>query len=89
MTSVTVDDCLDKVGNRFQLVVIASRRARQLAMGATPRVDVEGSKPTVAALKEIASGLITPDEIRSINIQTQMEAEESKPALEINLSLDD
>lgn len=89
MASVTVDDCLDKVGNRFQLVVVASRRARQLAMGAIPRVDVDGSKPTVVALREIASGLITPDEIRSINIQTLIEAEENKPALEINLSLAD
>ncbi|GBU10086.1 hypothetical protein AwWohl_12240 [Gammaproteobacteria bacterium] len=82
MPSVTIDECLEKVGNRFQLVVIAARRARQLAMGDTPRVETEGSKPTVAALKEIGLGAITPDEIREINITTPINPEPLHPILD-------
>ena len=54
MARVTVEDCLDKVDNRFHLVLAASRRARQLAMGAQPLVPWENDKPTVVALREIA-----------------------------------
>lgn len=57
MARVTVEDCLDNVDNRFQLVLIATKRARQIAMGATPLVDEENDKPTVIALREIAEGL--------------------------------
>lgn len=58
MARITVEDCLDKVDNRFQLVLIASKRARQVAMGAEPRVALENDKPTVVALREIANGLV-------------------------------
>ncbi|MFO1431078.1 MAG: DNA-directed RNA polymerase subunit omega [Candidatus Competibacteraceae bacterium] len=54
MARITVEDCLDKVDNRFNLVLAASRRARQLAMGAQPLVAWENDKPTVIALREIA-----------------------------------
>jgi len=54
MARITVEDCLDKVDNRFNLVLAASRRARQLAMGAQPLVPWENDKPTVVALREIA-----------------------------------
>jgi DNA-directed RNA polymerase subunit omega len=54
MARITVEDCLDKVDNRFNLVLAASRRARQLAMGAQPLVAWENDKPTVVALREIA-----------------------------------
>ena len=54
MARVTVEDCLDKVDNRFQLILVASKRARQIAQGAEPRVDAMGDKPTVIALREIA-----------------------------------
>ena len=54
MARVTVEDCLDKVDNRFHLVLAASRRARQLAMGAQALVPWENDKPTVVALREIA-----------------------------------
>lgn len=60
MARVTVEDCLDKVENRFQLVLAAARRARQLAMGAEPLVTWENDKPTVAALREIAANKIDP-----------------------------
>ncbi len=58
MARVTVTDCLDKVDNRFELVLVATKRARQLILGATPLVEPEKDKPTVIALREIAEGLI-------------------------------
>lgn len=58
MARVTVEDCLEHVDNRFELVRLASRRARQLAQGKDPLVAPENDKPTVIALREIAAGLI-------------------------------
>jgi DNA-directed RNA polymerase subunit omega len=54
MARVTVEDCLGKVANRFQLVLLAAKRARQLAIGAEPMLEWENDKPTVMALREIA-----------------------------------
>lgn len=60
MARVTVEDAVEKVGNRFDLVLVASRRARQIATGGKdPLVDIENDKPTVLALREIEAGLIT------------------------------
>lgn len=56
MARVTVDDCLHKIPNRFQMTLAATHRARQLANGATPMVDAEKDKPTVVALRELAAG---------------------------------
>jgi len=56
MARITVEDCLENVDNRFQLVLVATRRARQLANGAEPYVPWEDDKPTVVALREIAAG---------------------------------
>lgn len=61
MARITVEDCLGNVANRFELVLLASRRARQIADGAEPLVDEDRDKPTVVALREIAEGLITTD----------------------------
>ena len=61
MARLTVEDCLDHVENRFALVLVATRRARQLAMGADPLLPVENDKPTVLALREIAENLITDE----------------------------
>ena len=58
MARITVEDCIDKVGNRFELVLLATKRARQITRGATPLVEIENDKPTVIALREIASGKI-------------------------------
>jgi DNA-directed RNA polymerase subunit omega len=58
MARLTVEDCLDNVDNRFELVLIASKRARQLSMGAEPLVELENDKPTVLALREIAENKI-------------------------------
>jgi DNA-directed RNA polymerase subunit omega len=62
MARVTVEDCLEHVENRFELVMVASKRAREIAVqGAQPMVDWENDKPTVVALREIADGLIKAD----------------------------
>ncbi len=61
MARITVEDCLEKVENRFQLVLIATKRARQLAGGAEPMVRRDNDKNTVIALREIAEGLVTAD----------------------------
>lgn len=59
MARITVEDCLANVDNRFQLVLVAAKRARQLANGAEPCVSRENDKPTVLALREIAAGFVT------------------------------
>jgi DNA-directed RNA polymerase subunit omega len=62
MARVTVEDCLEKLDNRFELVLVASRRARQLATGGKePGLPWENDKPTVMALREIAEGMVTRD----------------------------
>ncbi|EAQ97647.1 DNA-directed RNA polymerase subunit omega [Congregibacter litoralis] len=74
MARVTVEDCLESVDNRFELVMVASKRARQLATGGKdPLVQEESDKPTVIALREIAEGLVTPD---MLNREDELDAEE-------------
>ena len=58
MARITVEDCLDKINNRFELVLTATKRARQIANGAEPMVQEENDKPTVLALREIAENKI-------------------------------
>jgi len=58
MARITVDDCLQHVDNLFDLVLIASKRARRIANGAEPLVEWDNDKPTVVALREIAEGLV-------------------------------
>jgi DNA-directed RNA polymerase subunit omega len=58
MARVTVDDCLKRIPNRFDLTLVAARRARQIAMGSTPMVEVDRDKPTVIALRELAAGKV-------------------------------
>jgi DNA-directed RNA polymerase subunit omega len=64
MARVTVEDCLQNVDNLFQLVLLASQRARRLANGAEATVPVDNDKATVLALREIAAGNITPEMLR-------------------------
>ncbi len=61
MARITVEDCLERIPNMFQLVLVAAKRARQLANGAHAMVDWENDKPTVVALREIAEGYITEE----------------------------
>ena len=72
MARITVEDCLDNVGNRFELVLTATRRARQIGHGAEPMVEEENDKPTVIALREIADGLIDAEKVDLI--QAEIEA---------------
>ena len=72
MARLTVEDCLDNVENRFDLVLVASQRARQLAMGAQALVPEDNDKPTVIALREIAENLINR-EILDAPEQTSMD----------------
>lgn len=65
MARVTVEDCLKHVKNRFELVIIAARRARQLMRGKDPRVEWDNDKSTVVALREIAAGVTN---IQNINL---------------------
>lgn len=60
MARITVEDCLDNIDNIFEMVLVASKRARRIAHGAEPLVELENDKPTVIALREIAEGHITP-----------------------------
>jgi len=67
MARITVEDCLERIPNRFQLTLVATTRARQLATGAEQKVEVVKDKPTVVALREIAAGEVG-EEI--LNIKT-------------------
>ena len=60
MARITVEDCLDNIDNIFEMVLVAAKRARRLAHGADPLVELENDKFTVIALREIAEGHITP-----------------------------
>lgn len=74
MARVTVEDCLENVANRFELVMVASKRARQLATGGKdPLVEEESDKPTVIALREIADGMVGPE---ILTREEELEAEE-------------
>ena len=62
MARITVEDCLDNVDNRFELVMVSSKRARQIqAEGKDPLVEADNDKPTVIALREIADGLVNAE----------------------------
>jgi len=68
MARITVEDCLDNVDNRFELVLLATKRARQLANGQEALIDWRNDKPTVVALREISQNLITNENIAAQNI---------------------
>lgn len=79
MARVTVEDAVEKVGNRFDLILVAARRARQLAtQGKEPLVEAGTDKPTVTALREIEAGLIDNDVMdrHDTEAESEREAEE-------------
>jgi len=73
MARITVEDCLENVDNRFELVLLSSKRARQLANGREPTVPWENDKPTVVALREIAAGNITQAVMDEVTAQEHAE----------------
>lgn len=80
MARITVEDCLENVDNRFELVLTATKRARQIAHGANPLVDEENDKPTVMALREIAAGHISTESVEMIQAEIEAaEAFENRP----------
>ncbi len=68
MARITVEDCLENIENIFEMVLVAAKRARRVAHGADPMVEVENDKPTVIALREIAEGHITPAILDEIEV---------------------
>ena len=74
MARITVEDCLKIIPNRFDLVLTATKRARQIAHGADPLVEESNDKPTVVALREVATGKINPQTVDLI--QAEIEAAE-------------
>jgi DNA-directed RNA polymerase subunit omega len=82
MARVTVEDCLAHVDNRFDLVLLATKRARQLANGVEPTLPWHKDKPTVMALREIAEGKIS----YAVVLAAQKQMDESAAALEQRLA---
>jgi len=88
MARVTVEDCVDKVPNRFDLVLLAAERARAMAKGAEILVDRDNDKNPVVALREIADEHLNPDDLREdlvTNLQAYSEIEEGDGGDEIQL----
>ena len=83
MARVTVEDCVDKVENRFELVLLASHRARQIAQGQPITVDRDNDKNPVVALREIADETLSPDDLKEDlihSLQKHVEVDEPEPA---------
>ena len=85
MARITVEDCIDKFESRFELVLVASNRARKLHSGENPTVEKDNDKPTVIALREIADETITIESLKSKLIE---EYQIVSPLDEEDLSLD-
>ena len=77
MARVTVEDAVDTIGNRFDLIMVASKRARQLATGGKdPMVDWDNDKPTVVALREIEENLVSTDNVDRLGASAVEETSE-------------
>jgi DNA-directed RNA polymerase subunit omega len=89
MARITVEDCLEHVDNRFELVLVATKRARQLSKGVEPLLPWENDKSTVMALREIAAGLIEPQTLEEGDRAAQNAAEQLEKALAAELAARD
>jgi DNA-directed RNA polymerase subunit omega len=83
MARTTVEDCLENVDNRFQLVLVAAKRAREIALGDEPMVELDNDKPTVLALREIAEGLVGPDILDKPEVAPVAEVEDTVETEEV------
>ena len=81
MARITVEDCLNKVDNRFDLVLLATKRARQIENGVEPLLPRENDKPTVIALREIVEDIVTYDTVAEPEPSTESIDEELAAAL--------
>ena len=88
MARVTVEDCVQKVPSRFELVLLAAQRAREISSGAPLTIDRDNDKDPVVALREIADGTITPEELREARIRTMQRYVERDEPEEDELSLE-
>ncbi|PHP68297.1 DNA-directed RNA polymerase subunit omega [Zhengella mangrovi] len=89
MARVTVEDCIDKVSNRFDLVLLASHRARQISQGAGITVDRDNDKNPVVALREIADEMLSPGDLREDLIHSlQKHVEVDEPEAEAPATLE-
>lgn len=82
MARVTVEDCIDKVDNRFELVLLASHRARLISQGAPITIDRDNDKNPVVALREIADETLSPDDLKEDlihSLQKHVEIDEPEP----------
>jgi DNA-directed RNA polymerase subunit omega len=82
MARVTVEDCIDKVENRFELVLLASHRARMISSGAPLTIDRDNDKNPVVALREIADQTVQPDDLKEDlihSMQKYVEVDEPEP----------
>ena len=82
MARVTVEDCIDKVDNRFELVLLASHRARLISQGAQITIDRDNDKNPVVALREIADEMLSPDDLKEDlihSLQKHVEIDEPEP----------
>jgi DNA-directed RNA polymerase subunit omega len=82
MARVTVEDCIDKVENRFELVMLASHRARMIASGSSLTIDRDNDKNPVVALREIADSTIIPGDLKEDlihSLQKYVEVDEPEP----------
>jgi DNA-directed RNA polymerase subunit omega len=86
MARITVEDCLDNVTNRFELVLTATKRARQIGHGAGPLVPEQNDKPTVIALREIAEGYIDAERVDLIQAEIEAAAAFENPPEEEDFS---
>ena len=84
MARITVEDCVENVPNRFDLVLVATKRARQISLGAAPFLEEENDKPTVIALREIEEGFIKPDILLEQDEPSYEESFAEMPAAEKN-----
>ena len=83
MARITVEDCLENIDNIFEMVLVAAKRARRIAHGSDPMVELENDKPTVLALREIADGLVTPKILEEIERPVADDLLQSEPADDI------
>ncbi|MBK8163860.1 MAG: DNA-directed RNA polymerase subunit omega [Gammaproteobacteria bacterium] len=72
MARITVEDCLTHIPNRFDLVLVASKRARQLSKGKEPTLPWDNDKPTVLALREIAEGSVDASILKEVNVREEI-----------------
>ena len=82
MARVTVEDCIDKVDNRFELVLLASHRARLISQGAAITIDRDNDKNPVVALREIADDVVDSEELKEALISTLQRVDERSEAEE-------